>query len=174
MIASVAQWIRHRPPKPGIAGSSPAGGWKFFKTFVRLKAWYLELVSIRKVEMYIATTYALWIWFWDVCMTQIGFDKLPCGKNFNCDSWWTITSSYKDAEISIGGIAQWQSIRLQIERSPVQLRLPPFLFWTPALDNKSTIICQSEQNYRSNCYSLIFVCVMGMPRQQVALEFMVK
>ena len=23
--ASVAQWIRHRPPKPGIAGSSPAG-----------------------------------------------------------------------------------------------------------------------------------------------------
>ena len=26
---------------------------------------------------------------------------------------------------SIGGIAQWQSIRLQIERSPVQIRLPP-------------------------------------------------
>ena len=25
-VASVAQWIRHRPPKPGIAGSSPAGG----------------------------------------------------------------------------------------------------------------------------------------------------
>ena len=25
--ATVAQWIRHRPPKPGIAGSSPAGGW---------------------------------------------------------------------------------------------------------------------------------------------------
>ena len=24
-----------------------------------------------------------------------------------------------------GGIAQWQSIRLQIERSPVQLWLPP-------------------------------------------------
>ena len=24
--ASVAQWIRHWPPKPGIAGSSPAGG----------------------------------------------------------------------------------------------------------------------------------------------------
>ena len=24
--ASVAQWIRHRPPKPGIAGSSPVGG----------------------------------------------------------------------------------------------------------------------------------------------------
>ena len=22
----MAQWIRHRPPKPGIAGSSPAGG----------------------------------------------------------------------------------------------------------------------------------------------------
>ena len=28
-IASVAQWIRHRPPKPGIAGSSPAGGSSF-------------------------------------------------------------------------------------------------------------------------------------------------
>ena len=27
-----------------------------------------------------------------------------------------------------GGIAQWQSIRLQIERSPVQLRLPPGSF----------------------------------------------
>ena len=27
-----------------------------------------------------------------------------------------------------GGIAQWQSIRLQIERSPVQLQLPPKLF----------------------------------------------
>ena len=28
-----------------------------------------------------------------------------------------------------GGIAQWWSIRLQIERSPVQIRLPPqFLF----------------------------------------------
>ena len=24
--ASVAQWIRHRPPKPGIVGSSPTGG----------------------------------------------------------------------------------------------------------------------------------------------------
>ena len=30
--------------------------------------------------------------------------------------------------ISVGGIAQWQSIRLQIERSPVQLRLPPNRF----------------------------------------------
>ena len=29
---------------------------------------------------------------------------------------------------SVGGIAQWQSIRLQIERSPVQLRLPPTCF----------------------------------------------
>ena len=26
LVASVAQWIRHRPPKPGIAGSSPVGG----------------------------------------------------------------------------------------------------------------------------------------------------
>ena len=26
VAALVAQWIRHRPPKPGIAGSSPAGG----------------------------------------------------------------------------------------------------------------------------------------------------
>ena len=25
--ATVAQWIRHRPPKPVIEGSSPAGGW---------------------------------------------------------------------------------------------------------------------------------------------------
>ena len=25
-VASVAQWIRRRPPKPEIAGSSPAGG----------------------------------------------------------------------------------------------------------------------------------------------------
>ena len=28
-IASVAQWIRHRPPKPGIVGSSPTGGGDF-------------------------------------------------------------------------------------------------------------------------------------------------
>ena len=34
--ASVAQWLRHRPPKPGIAGSSPAGGLLFnFALFVR-------------------------------------------------------------------------------------------------------------------------------------------
>ena len=26
VYASVAQWIRHRPPKPGIAGSTPVGG----------------------------------------------------------------------------------------------------------------------------------------------------
>ena len=32
---------------------------------------------------------------------------------------------YKSALNKVGGIAQWQSIRLQIERSPVQLRLPP-------------------------------------------------
>ena len=38
---------------------------------------------------------------------------------------------------SVGGIAQWQSIRLQIERSPVQLRLPPTVLslshikWSP-------------------------------------------
>ena len=30
--------------------------------------------------------------------------------------------------MQIGGIAQWQSIRLQIERSPVQLRMPPDVF----------------------------------------------
>ena len=35
---------------------------------------------------------------------------------------------FKPAQISAGGIAQWQSIRLQIERSPVQLRLPPAFF----------------------------------------------
>ena len=29
IYASVAQWIRHRPPKPGIAGSSPVGGKEF-------------------------------------------------------------------------------------------------------------------------------------------------
>ena len=29
--------------------------------------------------------------------------------------------------ISLGGIAQWKSIRLQIERSPVQSRVPPLL-----------------------------------------------
>ena len=37
---------------------------------------------------------------------------------------------FKPAQISAGGIAQWQSIRLQIERSPVQLRLPPSIFLT--------------------------------------------
>ncbi len=31
------------------------------------------------------------------------------------------------SSFAVGGIAQWQSIRLQIERSPVQLRLPPVL-----------------------------------------------
>ena len=34
----------------------------------------------------------------------------------------------KSKPVSVGGIAQWQSIRLQIERSPVQLRLPPNIF----------------------------------------------
>ena len=33
-----------------------------------------------------------------------------------------------NSNICNGGIAQWQSIRLQIERSPVQLRLPPVKF----------------------------------------------
>lgn len=28
--ASVAQWIRHRPPKPRIVGSSPTRGTKLF------------------------------------------------------------------------------------------------------------------------------------------------
>ena len=32
--ASVAQWIRHWPPKPGIAGSSPAGGWSSFEVWL--------------------------------------------------------------------------------------------------------------------------------------------
>ena len=35
--ASVAQWIRHWPPKPGIAGSSPAGGWNIFWNFISVK-----------------------------------------------------------------------------------------------------------------------------------------
>ena len=30
IMARVAQWIRHRPPKPGIAGSSPVAGSSFF------------------------------------------------------------------------------------------------------------------------------------------------
>ena len=39
--ALVAQWIRHRPPKPGIAGSSPAGGLKIF--FFRRLIGYFDL-----------------------------------------------------------------------------------------------------------------------------------
>ena len=39
--ALVAQWIRHRPPKPGIAGSSPAGGLTFF--FFKQSTGYFDL-----------------------------------------------------------------------------------------------------------------------------------
>ena len=39
------------------------------------------------------------------------------------------TSIYTESNNGNGGIAQWQSIRLQIERSPVQLRLPPCKFF---------------------------------------------
>ena len=43
-------------------------------------------------------------------------------------SWNKIYLVFIFSSPSIGGIAQWQSIRLQIERSPVQLRLPPNKF----------------------------------------------
>ena len=39
--ASVAQWIRHRPPKPGIAGSIPVGGIFFIK-----RGKYLQLLNV--------------------------------------------------------------------------------------------------------------------------------
>ena len=56
-----------------------------------------------------------------------------CRFTVLCNMWHV----YKHNNISVcsdvsgeasGGIAQWQSIRLQIERSPVQLWLPPLLF----------------------------------------------
>lgn len=40
-------------------------------------------------------------------------------------SWNKIYLVFIFGSPSIGGIAQWQSIRLQIERSPVQIRVPP-------------------------------------------------
>src|SRR6218665_3100920 len=40
----------------------------------------------------------------------------------------------------IGGIAQWQSIRLQIERSPVQLRLPPVVCFTVVLTQTASLL----------------------------------
>ena len=38
---------------------------------------------------------------------------------------WKNVHIHLKVHLQVGGIAQWQSIRLQIERSPVQLRLPP-------------------------------------------------
>ena len=35
---------------------------------------------------------------------------------------------FKPAQTCAWGIAQWRSLRLQIDRSPVQLRLPPAFF----------------------------------------------
>ena len=49
--ASVAQWIRHRPPKPGIAGSSPAGGLIFCLTiFMFMDVLFVWFDSLRPIN----------------------------------------------------------------------------------------------------------------------------
>ena len=66
-----------------------------------------------------------------------------------------------------GGIAQWQSIRLQIERSPVQLWLPPLLFLTSVhMQLKAKFILETIKYNRSSLVlafrSVAFVEKLGL------------
>ena len=67
ITASVAQWIRHRPPKPGIAGSSPAGGFyggggvkdfnDFYFYFVNVTFFCLKTIMRHKVLTFLLCYY---------------------------------------------------------------------------------------------------------------------
>ena len=64
------------------------------------------------------------------CVVKIS-EECRCAVRYNLWQYREqnvdVNSEVNDSFVS-GGIAQWQSIRLQIERSPVQLWLPPLLF----------------------------------------------
>ena len=58
---------------------------------------------------------------------------------------------------NVGGIAQWQSIRLQIERSPVQLRLPPTVFLKASFENAVVTKCLL---YPFKTYIATYTCIV--------------
>ena len=65
------------------------------------------------------------------CTVKLSFGRYLYHQFGNCvcnHGIKLISCSYYAAH-QMGGIAQWQSIRLQIERSPVQLQLPPEIFF---------------------------------------------
>ena len=58
-----------------------------------------------------------------------------------------------------GGIAQWQSIRLQIERLPVQLWLPPLFFHFFRRKNRLNIIITTTSATHISFLSGCLVCI---------------
>ena len=66
--------------------------------------------------------------------------------------------------VSSGGIAQWQSIRLQIERSPVQLRVPPTFFCPSRRDLQHLTVLTSSRNslFDGRCRDLPYLGLDGV------------
>ena len=67
----------------------------------------------------------------------------------------TLSSAIKPPDFRCGGIAQWQSIRLQIERSPVQIRVPPHFFFS-----FSQPFCITFFSFAYLFSTTFFVCAM--------------
>ena len=67
--------------------------------------------------------------------------------------WPVVYISDRSGKALHGGIAQWQSIRLQIERSPVQIRVPPIFFCVVNLIFMASCLePQRLKNYFSDCH----------------------